>query len=213
MNSKDFRKSPKLLRNEYPVSPIAEMPIIQPQGVANIESMLSYHDVRKDDVCAREMNILVHFFKNDDCFEYLYDDAYGARDISRLKRLAQYTAVCTPDFSLYPEMPYSVQIKQVFKNRWCGAHWQAAGLCVLPTITWADEPSYDFCFDGVEQHSTVVVSTVGSNKFKKQYLSGYNKMLEVIQPQTIICYGDPFDEMDGNIICYPYAAFRQKESA
>ena len=29
---------------------------------------------------------------------------------------------------------------------------------------------------------------------------GYNKMMEVIKPSAIICYGEPFDEMKGNII-------------
>ena len=28
---------------------------------------------------------------------------------------------------------------------------------------------------------------------------GYNKMLEIIEPSVIICYGTPFDEMKGNI--------------
>lgn len=28
---------------------------------------------------------------------------------------------------------------------------------------------------------------------------GYNKMLEVLKPSAIICYGDPFPLMSGNI--------------
>ena len=28
---------------------------------------------------------------------------------------------------------------------------------------------------------------------------GYNKMMEIIQPSAIICYGTPFKEMKGNI--------------
>lgn len=209
MNSKEFRASPSLLRNEYPVSE-AGIPLVAPQNITKITSMLAFHDVRSDDNLAKESDILVHFFKNDDRFESLYQKPYGNQGVSKLRQLAQYSAVCTPDFSLYPEMPYPVQMFQVFKNRWCGAHWQAAGLCVLPTISWTDKKSYAFCFDGAPIHSTIVVSTVGCKHSKQQFLSGYDKMLEVLQPQVIVCYGDPFDEMDGNIICFPYTAFRKK---
>lgn len=210
MNSKDFRTSAQLLRNNYPTSCAAGMPIIQQQAPPTIQSMLSFHDVCSNDRHAKETRLLVHFFKDDDRFEYMYEKAYNSKAISKLKQLAQYSAICTPDFSVYPEMPYPVQIMQVFKSRWCGAHWQAAGLCVFPTITWGDKSSYTFCFDGIPQHSTVVVSTVGCKEFKSLFLSGYDKMLEVLQPQMIICYGSPFEEMDGNIIHFPYAAFRKK---
>ena len=30
-------------------------------------------------------------------------------------------------------------------------------------------------------------------------MKSYNRMLEVIKPSGIICYGTPFDEMTGNI--------------
>ena len=107
-------------------------------------------------------------------------------------------------------MPYPEQVHQVFKSRWCGAHWQAMGLNVVPTVSWADKQSFAFCFDGIPYHSTVVVSTVGCNYSKTHFLTGYNRMLDVLQPKTVICYGTPFSEMEGNIICYPYSAFRKQ---
>lgn len=214
MNSKEFRASPELLRNTYPVSPIAQMPLIQRETLPNIESMLSIHDVCLNDNRANRVQFLIHFFKNDNRFAYLYDRPYSKVATAKLKQLAQYTAVCTPDFSLYPEMPEPVGKNQIFKSRWCGAHWQAEGLCVFPTVTWADESSFSYCFDGIPTYSTVVVSTLGCNGSKAEFLAGYERMLEVLLPKTIICYGKPFDEMHGsNIICFPYAAFRKGESA
>jgi len=210
VNSEEIRTSPALLRNAYPCSEGIDMPVIQPQATPHIDSMLSVHDVRPTDLQASKTDVLVHFFKDDPRFEYLYEKPYSDRAFSKLKQLAQYTAVCTPDFSLYPEMPYPVQLFQVFKNRWCGAHWQAVGLCVLPTVTWGDASSYAFCFDGLPTQAAVVVSTVGCTKSKQQFLAGYDKMLEVLQPQTILCYGTPFPEMQGNLISYPYAAFKKE---
>lgn len=215
MNSKKLRTDPRFLRNEYPLTPVNGMPIIQlnQQPLPQIEKMLSFHDIRCHDETAKITAYLVHFFKNDKCFDFLYDDKNEKRDMERMKKLAQYSAVCTPDFSVYPEMSITLQKMQIFKSRWCGAHWQDYGLNVVPTITWSDKASYTFCFEGIQQHSTVAVSTVGCRKNKRLFLDGYNRMLEEIEPEMVICYGTPFNEMDGEIICFPYSAFRKKASA
>lgn len=64
----------------------------------------------------------------------------------------------TPDFSVYPEMPLSLQLFNVYRNRWCGAFWQLRGVRVIPSVGWSDESSHSFCFLGVEQGSPVAVS-------------------------------------------------------
>ena len=215
MNSQELRTHEKFLRNEYPMTPEHGIPIIQPnqQPLPEFEEMLSFHDIRNHDRAAEKVTYLVHFFKDDNRFELMYDEKDEKRDIARIKKLAQYAAVCTPDFSLFPEMSIAMQQMQIFRSRWCGAHWQYYGLCVVPTITWADRASYAFCFEGIQPHSIVAVSTLGCSEFKNQFLNGYNRMMEVLEPDLVICYGKPFDEMDGEIIFYPYNAFRKKESA
>ena len=87
----------------------------------------------------------------------------------------------------------------VFKNRWCGAHWQSLGLKVIPTVNWGDEKSFEFCFDGIEQGAIVAVSTYRREDYKYEFMADYNKMLEVIKPGAIICYGEPFKGMRGDI--------------
>lgn len=102
-------------------------------------------------------------------------------------------------------MPIALQINSTFKNRWCGAYWQKQGMRVIPTIEWGDERSFEFCFDGVEQGSVVAVSTYSREQYKAEFLLGYNIMLERIKPSAIICYGDPFPSMTGNIkVINPY---------
>ena len=44
---------------------------------------------------------------------------------------------------------------------------------------------------------------------KNLFLQGYNKMLETVEPSAIICLGEPFKEMDGNIIAVDYRASRK----
>ena len=40
-------------------------------------------------------------------------------------------------------------------------------------------------------------------------MRGYYAMLEKIQPETIICFGTPFPEMQGNIVTVDYRASRK----
>ena len=116
-----------------------------------------------------------------------------------MEKLDQYYALLTPDFSLYMDMPLALQIYSTFKSRWCGAYWQKLGKTVIPTIEWSDERSFEFCFDGIEKGSTVAISTYNRENYDDIFMSGYNKMLEIIQPEQIICYGEPFEKMKGNI--------------
>lgn len=94
----------------------------------------------------------VHFFTYDWLFDKVYEKAAGCAE-----KLKQYYALLSPDFSMFTDMPKALQIYSVFKNRWCGAYWQSLGSRVIPTISWGDESSFDFCFDGVEEGATVAV--------------------------------------------------------
>ena len=78
------------------------------------------------------------------------------------------------------------------------------GKNVIPTISWSDERSFEFCFEGVEQESIVAVSTHGNRYAIDDFMKGYNELLRKIKPRAIICYGKPFPEMQGNVIAIPY---------
>lgn len=106
-------------------------------------------------------------------------------------------------------MPRWMQLANVAKNRWCGAYWQAHGLTVIPTISWAGASSFDFCFDGVEQNAVVAIGMIGCKKSRVGFLRGYHAMLERLNPSKVICFGEPFPEMDGNIVPVDYRASRK----
>ena len=101
---------------------------------------------------------------------------------------------------MYTEMPVAVQIHQVFKNRWCGAYFQSKGLKVIPSLVWGEADTFWFSFDGVDEGSVVAVSTVGMRTEKLLFMAGYKEMLRRIKPKAIICYGEPFEEMEGKLI-------------
>lgn len=38
---------------------------------------------------------------------------------------------------------------------------------------------------------------------------GYNEMLEIIEPTAVICFGEPFPEMRGNVVAVDYLSSRK----
>lgn len=188
----------KLVRNAFTTIGKYEIPFLKKQyiNIADLKS-ISFSHTRYDD--NRSKKKIVHFFLHDYRFECVYDNPEVL-----FEKLKQYECLLTPDFSLYRDMPIALQINSVFKNRWCGAYWQSMGKIVIPTISWSDERSFDFCFDGVEEGSFVAVSTHGNRNEKEDFLRGYNELLIKIRPRAIICYGKPFTEMQGNVIAIPY---------
>lgn len=96
-------------------------------------------------------------------------------------------------------MPLALQIESIFKNRWCGAYWQSKGLKVIPTVSWGDERSFDFCFDGIEEGAIVAVCTYYRENCEDDFMLGYNEMIKRIKPSVVLCYDEPFAGMKGNI--------------
>ena len=164
--------------------------------------LISWSDTRSNDILNCEKG--VHFFVDD----YRFESIYRYPDHS-LTKLSQYRFLLTPDYSLYADMPVWRQIESVGKNRWCGVWWQEHGLNVIPTVSWSGLSSYTYCFDGIERGSVVAVGMIGCKRNKRAFLHGYDAMLEQIQPEMIMCFGKPFDEMRGHVISIDYRTSRK----
>lgn len=76
-------------------------------------------------------------------------------------------------------------------------------------MSWGPARSYEYCFDAIEKHCIVAIGMIGCKRNKRDFLRGYNYMLERIEPDAIICLGDPFDEMDGNLVVVDYQKSRK----
>lgn len=204
----NYRTDPLFLRNQF--SAHADkfgIPIIPKSQFVNYElqdlRLLRFDQVKKDN--GAHANRMVHFFLYDYLFESLWKNPEPF-----VEDLSKYLGVMTPDFSMYIEMPVSVQLYNTFRNRWCGTYLKSKGLRVVPTINWGTEESFDFCFAGVPKGSAVAVSTYmfhAHNNHAEQkdlFMRGYQEMLRQIEPEHIICYSEPFKEMTGNIIYVDY---------
>lgn len=196
MKSVDFRNDPMFLRNQFARDGTFEMPVIKKTKLSldNIE-FIGYDKLNEG-----QTEKIVHFFLDDYKFEVLWKDPEP-----RIEKLKEYRAVLSPQFSMYTEMPVAVQIYQVFKSRWSGAYFQSKGLKVIPSLVWGEADTFWFSFDGIDPGSVVAVSTVGMRTEKQLFMAGYKEMLRRIKPQAIICYGEPFEEMEGKLIVVDYA--------
>ena len=205
----NYRTDPLFLRNQFDQASQGKykIPII-PKAEFSSDDFFDLLLIGFDKAKANDINFtdrMVHFFLYDYNFEGIWKnpDKY-------IEKLKPYKAVLSPDFSMYIEMNPSMQVYNTFRNRFCGAYLASKGLKVIPTVSWGDESTFEFCFLGIPKGSTVAVSTYmvsehGNHKDQKEFfLKGYNEMLRQIEPERIICYNTPFPEMRGNIIFVDY---------
>ena len=196
MTSEEFRTNPMFLRNQFKGDGVFEIPKIEKEEIEleNIE-LIGY-----DKLSENETEKIVHFFLDDYKFEAIWNDPEP-----RIERLKKYKAVLAPNYSIYTEMPLSLKVYNTFRSRWCGAYLQSKGIKVIPTVAWGEPNTFWFCFDGIEKGSIVAVSTLGVRKEKALFMQGYNELIRKIKPKAVICYGEPFEEMQGKIIPVDYA--------
>jgi hypothetical protein len=176
------------------------------KGIFDSDNDYGFPIIEKQDF---EVNKLIPFGTNkkrDGTSHMFLDDYRIERLWNKPKRyldmLKKYDGTLSPDFSLYSDFPIAVQIWNTYRNRWLGKYWQTNGIKVIPTIVWGDKRSYDFCFEGVEEGSTVAVSSVGVMFWKESislFQDGYYEMMDTIKPKKILFYGNPIDDLEGDI--------------
>lgn len=147
------------------------------------------------DVCKRKVHpdkIGVHFYMPD----YKMARVWTHPDIYT-EMLKRYRFVCTPDFSMYTNWPVALQINSHYRKHWLGYYWQERGMTVIPSVSWSDKRSYEWCFDGDPKNSIIAISSVGTQaelETKLLFMSGFEEMLNRLYPRTILFHGDIPDE-------------------
>lgn len=151
----------------------------------------------------------LHFFIDDYKFISVWKEPEKYVDF-----LKTFDFVIAPDFSVYIDFPFALQVLAHYRRQWLTAYWQNNGVNVVPDVSWSDERSFEYCFDGIPKHSIVAVSSAGmcrSNFNKKILNDGWKKMMEVLEPKKIILYGNKTAEMTGDIIqVKPYSELWRK---
>lgn len=174
-----------------------QMPIIQNDGIIP-EELLGFNYAKTSE----KKNVGVHFYLDDYQFERVWN--YPEKYVELFQ---EYDCILSPDFSLYMDMPMPMKVWNVYRSRLIGAYYQSYGIPVIPTLSWAEKETFDFCFKGIPKGSIVSISTVGVKKDKdamKTWLDGVKEMLKTVNPKTLLIYGGklPFDYGDREIIYF-----------
>lgn len=142
----------------------------------------------------KENKILLNF-QYDKVITTIYNDIFNFA-----RKAFDFLSVATPDYSAYTNMEPCKIEENVIHSLWVGAWLQHLGVKIIPTITRADERTYDICFNYIEKGSIVAISTVGVSKNLNNFLKGFNEMIKRINPSLIIVRGKPINGMSGNFI-------------
>lgn len=152
---------------------------------------------------------LCHFFTHDCEFEKVWNQPE-----KYFEMLRNFQYVCSPDFSVFSNMPLALQIWQVYRDRalswWMSLH----GVDIIPVAVWSGPESYDFCFDGLPDHSTLAVSTNGcfSAAGKAAFRDGFREMVNRLHPEQVLIVGRELDTgTDCNIVYMPGQGQQVKE--
>lgn len=139
----------------------------------------------------------IHCFIDDYQFERVWN-----RPDEYIELVRPYQCFLSPDFSLYTDMTMPTKIWNVYRSRLIGAYYQAQGIEVIPTVQWAGQDTFEFCFKGIEKGGTVAVSTIGVKEDPECYslwVAGMQEMIKQLKPKTILVYGGALDFDYGKI--------------
>lgn len=127
-----------------------------------------------------------------------------------LSQLADFTAMISPDCSLYRNAPLAVQVANVYRNRAIGSYYQRRGVYVIPQIRWGNELTYTtkyfpekIAFLGAEKHSIVAIGTYGciqTRDDKYHFKAGLEEMLYELEPEVVLVYGSMPKQVFGDYI-------------
>ena len=144
-------------------------------------------------ISEKDYSGFVVFYENDEKIE-----TFWRNPNKYLPILKRFDGVVTPDYSLYYDMPYAMQVWNTYRGKAVGAWLNDNGIPVIPNVRWGDERSFDLSCLGVEKNSTIAIGTHGCIKslaYKQLFSQGFNFVLQKLKPKTVIVYGRAPDRL------------------
>ena len=135
----------------------------------------------------------VHFYEDDHLFERIWRNP--RRYLPILKR---FNGAILPDFSVYRDMPFVMQLWSIYRSRAIGFWLQANGVKVIVNIRYGDRRTYRCCCDGISQGCTIAVGSHGTLKIAEDrhfFVEGLDVVVKHLAPSAIVVYGSAPDEI------------------
>jgi len=133
----------------------------------------------------------VHFF----IYDYMIEPVW--RSPSRyVSCLSNFFCAVAPDFSVFVDQPRSINVWNIYRNRWLSTFWQQQGIRVIPSASWGNIDSFEYCFDGLPENSIIAIGhqAIGKDIYYKQlYRAGVETLIEKKRPTKLLVYGETLD--------------------
>lgn len=138
-------------------------------------------------ISEKDFSGFVVFYEHDEIIEKLWKNPN-----KYLPLLNRFDGVITPDYSLYSDMPYAMQVWNTYRGKAVGKWLNDNGIPVIPNIRWGDERTLELSCLGVEKNSTIAIGTHGCIKtleYKQLFIQGFDYVIQKLTPKNIIVYG------------------------
>lgn len=109
------------------------------------------------------------------------------------KALLKHPGIISWDFSMYRNMPFSLQLWNCFRGRLLGSQHERLGGTCIPNIRPSDIRTLAFALDGIAPETTIAMGTAGNLKHSddRAIFEFYvNEIVKRLHPANIIVYGD-----------------------
>ena len=187
-NCRDVFKSFLVRFAEY--AGIFEFPVIKPT-ISIPNKLIPFSKA----ISSKVYDQWVHFYEDDYLFEKLWNNP-----LKYLEILKKFNGVILPDYSLYRDMPFVMQLWNIYRSRAIGCWLQRNGVVVIPNMRYGDKRTYKICCDGVYKGGTISVGTHGTLKNKEDrriFIEGLAVVVNSVCPSAIVVYGSAPEEIFG----------------
>lgn len=125
------------------------------------------------------------------CDDYQFERLWNNYD-HYLPLLQQSKGFITTDFSLYRDYDDPWLIWNCYRNRVMAYASQKAGIPSIPTAGFGGERTWDWCFDGLPQNSTIAITTNGTLsdcEARRLFVGGVDALVNTLHPWAIVVCG------------------------
>lgn len=165
---------------------VNEFPIVKAYNGVIPNSLVGFSEISH-----QQYDCGLHFFQHDYTFSRIWPRLdYYTVIVSKFK------CVIAPDYSLFVDTSKQLNFESLYKNRFVTARWQNCGINVIPSASWGNADSFEYCFEGLPTNSVIAIGAVGVSRNADTlalWRYGVSQVIEKLHPTALLIYGSQIE--------------------